>query len=166
MESIAFNCEVCHTTDEHRFAKYRPNLCKECKKAQKPYVCNGCGDTEKENFNEGRYNICKKCRSVKNAKENRDKRRQIKYDRIEKIEEKRGEITLKEVDLSVEKFLATDRRVMNGYTIPEILQNFSAYNIHKSSEDSNRDEEIESLKDELSQLKFLITELIPTSTYF
>jgi DNA-directed RNA polymerase subunit RPC12/RpoP len=157
---INFLCEVCETTDEHKFARYRPNLCKECKKSQKPYVCADCGDNNKENFMEGRYNICKKCRSTRNAKQNRDRRRQVKYEKIEEIEVNKGEIPIKEVDLGIEKFLVTDRRVMNGYTIPEILQNFSAYNIHKSSEDDRRDEEIEYLKDEIAQIKYLMTEIM------
>jgi len=157
---VKFNCEVCETTDEYKFARSRPNLCKDCKKAQKPYHCEDCGDNEKENFKEGRYNICKKCRSARNAKYGKEKRRAVKYENLEVIETQNKEIPVKDIDLSIEKFLATDRRLMNGYTIQEILQNFSAYNIHKSSEDERRDEEIEALQDEITQVKYLMTEIM------
>jgi hypothetical protein len=160
MSDPKYECEVCHVTEEWKFAKARPNLCKECKKAQKPYLCETCGSTDKLNFAEGRYNICRKCRSIKNGKVIKEKRRLIKYQDVKEIETLNKEIPIKEVDVSIEKYLVTNRDLMNGYTIREILENFSAYNVHKSSEDDLRDEEIESLKDEISQIKFILTEMV------
>ncbi len=176
---MEFLCEECKTTDEHKFARSRPNLCKDCKKNQKPYKCKYCGDENKDNFTEGRYGICKKCRSSENAKYIKDKRRQNKFQHLAFSEEVEDEInasnsgtgagapveinpemlpTLKAIDLGVEKFIFTNRKIMNGYTIQEILENFSSYNIHKNKEDAERDFEIECLKDEILQLKFLISE--------
>ena len=179
METI-FLCSECKTTDEHKFARYRPDLCRECKKTQKPYNCKHCGDSSKENFSEGRYNICKKCRSIENCKNNKDKRRQEKFQNLELKAQVEDELkgsgafgltsgastienslpTLKAIELGVEKFLATNRKFMSGYTIQEILENFSAFNIHKSKEDDIRNDEIEHLKDELSEIKFLLSEMI------
>lgn len=174
MEPI-FLCSLCKTTDEYKFARYRPDLCRECKKTQKPYNCKHCGDSSKENFSEGRYNICKKCRSIENCKNNKDKRRQEKFQNLELKAQVEDELkgsgvkdpqtlenslpTLKAIELGVEKFLATNRKFMSGYTIQEILENFSAFNIHKSKEDDIRNDEIEHLKDELSEIKFLLSEL-------
>ena len=183
MEPI-FLCSECKTTDEHKFARYRPDLCRECKKIQKPYNCKHCGDSNKENFSEGRYNICKKCRSIENCKNNKDKRRQEKFQNLELKAQVEDELqrnlnsnlpgtdgtfgsqslnsipTLKAIELGVEKFLATNRKFMSGYTIQEILENFSAFNIHKSKEDDIRNNELEHLKDELSEIKFLLSEMI------
>ncbi len=66
---------------------------------------------------------------------------------------------LKSIDLHIEKYLAKNTKLMNGYTIAEILENFSAYNIHKNSEDNARDEEIDSLKNELAEIKFMLSEM-------
>jgi hypothetical protein len=182
---LQFLCSDCKTTDEHKFARSRPDLCRECKKAQKPYNCKHCGDTNKENFKEGRYGICKKCRSIENSKLLLNKRRKDKFENLEFQNEVSGlynssetsfatnddgsnksenpelkALSLKAIELGVEKFLASNRKFMSGYTIQEILENFSAYNIHKSKEDLERDNEIEYLKDEISELKFLISEKI------
>jgi hypothetical protein len=184
-QKITFLCSDCKTTDEYKFARSRPDLCRECKKSQKPYNCKHCGDTNKENFSEGRYGICKKCRSIENSKYLLNKRRQDKFENLElkaKVESSfqttglksedelrdssnlthgswNEALTLKAIDLGVEKFISTNRKFMSGYTIQEILENFSAYNIHKSKEDCERDFEIESLKDEISELKFMLSEL-------
>lgn len=160
MSEVKYECEVCHVTEEYKFAKARPNLCKECKKAQKPYLCEDCGSNDKENFTEGRYNICKKCRSIRNGKVIKEKRRMMKFEEVKEIEALNKEIPIKDVDITIEKYLVTNRSLMNGYTIREILENFSAYNIHKSSEDDARDEEIDSLKDEITQIKYIMTEMM------
>jgi len=162
--SIRFLCEDCGTEDESRFARYRPNLCRDCKKNQRPYDCKECGDKDKENFREGRYGVCKKCQSMINAKQSKEKRRHEKYENL--TEQEKEEAPVREVDFIIEKYLATDKKLMNGYSVREILENFSAYNLHKDEEDKVRDDEIYSLKEEICNIKYLMVEMMNLGKLF